>query len=157
VKIRVDLNVFVSGDADDVDDLIVSSMTSDDNDDNAWPELTALMPSGCCEWLNVIREAGEPPDEWDIVGMDDSDDVTAALTLSFYLPKMENWLEVYNALGDISREYPLLEITHEVVIEKFQIAEKTTMKDGVLISEESYEWDSDEGIALRESLGCDIE
>jgi hypothetical protein len=50
-----------------------------------------------------------------------------------------------------------LEITHEVVIEKFQIAEKTTMKDGVLISEESYEWDSDEGIALRESLGCDIE
>ena len=54
---------------------------------------------------------------------------------------------------NVSKDYPTLEFYHEFADEGGGFLGSETIVDGRIISEEELEWDSDDGIELREGLG----
>lgn len=61
-------------------------------------------------------------------------------------PATALWLKV-------SQDYPTLDFYHEFADEGGSFLGSETIRDGRIISEEEFEWDSDDGIELREGLG----
>ena len=53
----------------------------------------------------------------------------------------------------LSKEYPKCEFYHEFADEGGSFLGSETIVDGRIISEEELDWDSDDGIELREGLG----
>ena len=53
----------------------------------------------------------------------------------------------------VSKNYPTLDFYHEFADEGGSFLGSETIRDGRIISEEEFEWDSDDGIELREALG----
>ena len=53
----------------------------------------------------------------------------------------------------VSQDYPTLEFYHEFADEGGSFLGSETIRDGRIISSEEYDWDSDDGIELREGLG----
>ena len=54
---------------------------------------------------------------------------------------------------NVSKDYPTLEFYHEFADEGGAFLGSETIVDGRFISEEELDWDSDDGIELREGLG----
>jgi len=54
---------------------------------------------------------------------------------------------------NVSKDYPTLDFYHEFADEGGGFLGSETIRDGRIISEEEFEWDSDDGIELREGLG----
>jgi hypothetical protein len=53
----------------------------------------------------------------------------------------------------VSNDYPTLDFYHEYADEGGAFLGSETIREGRIISTEEYEWDSDDGIELREQLG----
>jgi len=53
----------------------------------------------------------------------------------------------------VSNDYPTLDFYHEFADEGGSFLGSETIREGRIISEEEYDWDSDDGIELREGLG----
>ena len=53
----------------------------------------------------------------------------------------------------VSNDYPTLDFYHEYADEGGAFLGSETIRDGGIISTEEYDWDSDDGIELREKLG----
>jgi hypothetical protein len=54
---------------------------------------------------------------------------------------------------NMSKDYPTLDFYHEFADEGGSFLGSETIRDGRIISEEELDWDSDDGIELREGLG----
>jgi len=54
---------------------------------------------------------------------------------------------------NVSKDYPTLDFYHEFADEGGSFLGSETIRDGRIISEEELDWDSDDGIELREGLG----
>jgi len=54
---------------------------------------------------------------------------------------------------NVSKDYPTLDFYHEFADEGGSFLGSETIRDGRIISSEEYDWDSDDGIELREGLG----
>lgn len=63
------------------------------------------------------------------------------------------WSPVTALWLSVSKDYPTLEFYHEFADEGGSFLGSETIRDGRIISEEEFEWDSDDGIELREGLG----
>ena len=63
------------------------------------------------------------------------------------------WSPVTALWLSVSKDYPTLEFYHEFADEGGGFLGSETIVDGRIISEEEFEWDSDDGIELREGLG----
>jgi hypothetical protein len=84
--------------------------------------------------------------EWSI---NECSEYTASATIYYetaWSPATALWLNV-------SKEYPTLEFYHEFADEGGAFLGSETIVDGRFISEEELDWDSDDGIELREGLG----
>lgn len=84
--------------------------------------------------------------EW---GINDVDADTSAATIYYetaWSPATALWLRV-------SKDYPTLEFYHEFADEGGAFLGSEVILDGQVISEEELDWDSDDGITLREGLG----
>ena len=84
--------------------------------------------------------------EWSI---NECSEYTASATIYYetaWSPATALWLNV-------SKNYPTLEFYHEFADEGGAFLGSETIVDGRFISEEELEWDSDDGIELREGLG----
>jgi len=84
--------------------------------------------------------------EWSVT---EHGDGTAHGTIYYetaWSPATALWLRV-------SKDYPTLEFYHEFVDEGGMFLGSETIVNGEIIDEEELEWDSDDGITLRESLG----
>ena len=84
--------------------------------------------------------------EWSI---NECSEYTASATIYYetaWSPATALWLNV-------SKNYPTLEFYHEFADEGGAFLGSETIVDGRFISEEELDWDSDDGIELREGLG----
>ena len=54
---------------------------------------------------------------------------------------------------NVSKDYPTLDFYHEFADEGGSFLGSETIRDGRIISSEEYDWESDDGIELREGLG----
>lgn len=84
--------------------------------------------------------------EWSI---NECSEYTASATIYYetaWSPATALWLNV-------SKNYPTLEFYHEFADEGGSFLGSETIVDGRFISEEELDWDSDDGIELREGLG----
>jgi hypothetical protein len=84
--------------------------------------------------------------EWSI---NECSEYTASATIYYetaWSPATALWLNV-------SKEYPKCEFYHEFADEGGAFLGSETIVDGRIISEEELDWESDDGIELREGLG----
>ena len=84
--------------------------------------------------------------EWSI---NECSEYTTSATIYYetaWSPATALWLKM-------SKEYPNLEFYHEFADEGGGFLGSETIVDGRIISEEELDWDSDDGIELREGLG----
>ena len=63
------------------------------------------------------------------------------------------WSPVTALWMKVSQDYPTLEFYHEFADEGGSFLGSETIVEGRIVSEEELEWDSDDGIELREGLG----
>ena len=87
--------------------------------------------------------------EWNIT--EDGDITSAGI---FY---MTAWSPVTIAWERISKNYPTLEFFHEFADEGGGFVGSQLIQDGNIIEDNDYEWDSDEGIVIREAVGMCVE
>jgi hypothetical protein len=64
---------------------------------------------------------------------------------------------VTNAWERISKNYPTLEFFHEFADEGGGFVGNQLIQNGNIIEDNDYEWDSDEGIVIREAVGMWVE
>ena len=67
------------------------------------------------------------------------------------------WSPVSLAWERISKNYPTLEFFHEFADEGGAFVGNQLIQDGNIIDDNDYEWDSDEGIVIREGVGMYVE
>jgi hypothetical protein len=64
---------------------------------------------------------------------------------------------VTNAWERISKNYPSLEFFHEFADEGGGFVGNQLIQNGDIVEDNDYEWDSDEGIVIREAVGMWVE
>lgn len=107
---------------------------------------------GCADWYDwAIRNWGTKWNaydvtEWGIVSQDKGE-----LSASIYYETA--WSPVTQLLLTVSRDYPTLEFYHEFADEGGSFLGSEVILNGQIISEEELDWNSDDGITLREGLG----
>ena len=107
---------------------------------------------GCADWYEwAIRNWGTKWNaydvtEWGIVSQDKGE-----LSASIYYETA--WSPVTQLLLTVSRDYPTLEFYHEFADEGGSFLGSEVILNGQIISEEELDWNSDDGITLREGLG----
>jgi len=67
------------------------------------------------------------------------------------------WSPVTIAWERISKNYPTLEFFHEFADEGGAFVGNQLIQDGNIIDDNDYEWNSDEGIVIREGVGMWVE
>jgi len=67
------------------------------------------------------------------------------------------WSPVTNAWERISKNYPSLEFFHEFADEGGGFVGNQLIQNGDIVEDNDYEWDSDEGIVIREAVGMCVE
>ena len=67
------------------------------------------------------------------------------------------WTPVSLAWERISKNYPTLEFFHEFADEGGAFVGNQLIQDGNIIDDNDYEWNSDEGIVIREGVGMLVE
>jgi hypothetical protein len=67
------------------------------------------------------------------------------------------WSPVTRAWEHISKNYPTLEFFHEFADEGGAFVGNQLIQDGNIIDDNDYEWNSDEGIVIREGVGMYVE
>ena len=87
--------------------------------------------------------------EWNIT--EDGDMSSAGIS------KQTAWSPVILAWERISKNYPTLEFFHEFADEGGAFVGNQLIQDGVVIEDNDYEWNSDEGIVIREGVGMWVE
>ena len=63
------------------------------------------------------------------------------------------WSPATSLWLNVSKDYPTLDFYHEFADEGGSFLGSETIRDGRIISSEEFDWDSDNGIELREGLG----
>ena len=89
--------------------------------------------------------------EWDITEIEDDGLSSAKIWYQ------TAWSPVTLAWERISKNYPTLEFFHEFADEGGAFVGNQLIQDGVVIEDNDYEWDSDEGIVIREGVGMWVE
>jgi len=87
--------------------------------------------------------------EWDIT--EDGDISSAGIWYQ------TAWSPVTIAWERISKNYPTLEFFHEFADEGGAFVGNQLIQDGNIIDDNDYEWNSDEGIVIREGVGMWVE
>ena len=87
--------------------------------------------------------------EWDIT--EDGDISSAGIWYQ------TAWSPVTKAWEAISKNYPTLEFFHEFADEGGGFVGNELIQDGSVIESNDYEWDDDEGVAIREGVGMCVE
>ena len=149
----IKLNLFVIGSLNAVGDLVDASINSEDEVD------LNLLLTPLEQWWKPVLEDGVDIDQWDVFGSEeDPDNVMAALSLTFDLTEDE-WQDNLNCFVAISETYPKVELNLEYGVEEDEYVGAFGLKAGAFDDrwDEVIEWDSDEGFAIRESLGYDVE
>jgi len=67
------------------------------------------------------------------------------------------WSPVTKAWETISKNYPSLEFFHEFADEGGGFVGNQLIQNGDIVEDNDYEWDSDEGIVIREAVGMWVE
>ena len=83
--------------------------------------------------------------EWDITENGDNSSATIYYETA-WSPATQMWLNV-------SKQYPTIQFFHEFADEGGFFLGDETIKDGKIIFENEYDWNSDEGVDVREGLG----
>ena len=89
--------------------------------------------------------------EWDITEVEDDGLSSAKIWYQ------TAWSPVSLAWERISKNYPSLEFFHEFADEGGGFVGNQLIQDGNVIEDNDYEWDSDEGIVIREGVGMYVE
>ena len=107
---------------------------------------------GTCDWYDWrVSNWGTKWDCYDVTewGVNEREDGTASATIYYetaWSPATALWLKV-------STEYPNCEFYHEYADEGGMFLGTETIVNGAILKEEKIDWDSDDGIELREGLG----
>lgn len=83
--------------------------------------------------------------EWDVI------EAETGATGSIFYNTAWSPLEAYFLA--VSKQFPTLVFLHEFADEGGGFVGNQTIQDGEILSEEDYDWDSDEGIFIREAVG----
>jgi hypothetical protein len=89
--------------------------------------------------------------EWDITEIEDDGLSSAKIWYQ------TAWSPVTIAWERISKNYPTLEFFHEFADEGGAFVGNQLIQDGNIIDDNDYEWNSDEGIVIREGVGMWVE
>lgn len=89
--------------------------------------------------------------EWNITEVEDDGLTSAGISYQ------TAWSPVTIAWEKISKNYPTLEFFHEFADEGGNFVGNQLIQNGNIIEDNDYEWDSDEGIAIREAVGMCVE
>ena len=89
--------------------------------------------------------------EWDITEIEDDGLSSAKIWYQ------TAWSPVSLAWERISKNYPTLEFFHEFADEGGAFVGNQLIQDGNIIDDNDYEWNSDEGIVIREGVGMWVE
>jgi hypothetical protein len=89
--------------------------------------------------------------EWNITEVEDDGLTSAGINYQ------TAWSPVTNAWERISKNYPTLEFFHEFADEGGGFVGNQLIQNGNIIEDNDYEWDSDEGIVIREAVGMCVE
>jgi hypothetical protein len=89
--------------------------------------------------------------EWNITEVEDDGLTSAGINYQ------TAWSPVTNAWERISKNYPTLEFFHEFADEGGGFVGNQLIQNGEIIEDNDYEWDSDEGIVIREAVGMCVE
>lgn len=117
-------------------------------------DLSRLME--CPEYYTKpILEEGLELDTWDIGNGEDGEGPIASLSLTYEIDAM-GWQENLEGFFEISEAYPDSLIVIEYGVESDQFVTFCHINNGTLIHVQEVDWDSEEGIEIRESLGYDV-
>jgi hypothetical protein len=89
--------------------------------------------------------------EWNITEVEDDGLSSAGINYQ------TAWSPVTIAWEKISKNYPTLEFFHEFADEGGGFVGSQLIQNGEIIEDNDYEWDSDEGIIVREGVGMCVE
>ena len=89
--------------------------------------------------------------EWNITEVEDDGLTSAGISYQ------TAWSPVTIAWEGISENYPSLEFFHEFADEGGNFVGNQLIQNGEIIEDNDYEWDSDEGIVIREAVGMCVE
>lgn len=89
--------------------------------------------------------------EWNITEVEDDGLTSAGINYQ------TAWSPVTIAWEKISKNYPTLEFFHEFADEGGGFVGNQLIQNGNIIEDNDYEWDSDEGIVIREAVGMCVE
>jgi hypothetical protein len=104
------------------------------------------------EW--AVKNWGTKWDCYDVTSWDitEDGDITSA-----GINYQTAWSPVTNAWERISKNYPSLEFFHEFADEGGGFVGNQLIQNGDIVEDNDYEWDSDEGIVIREAVGMWVE
>ena len=111
-----------------------------------------ILKYGYADWYDwSIFNWGTKWNAYDVTewSVNECSEYTTSATIYYetaWSPATALWLNV-------SKDYPTLEFYHEFADEGGAFLGSETIVDGRFISEEELDWDSDDGIELREGLG----
>lgn len=111
-----------------------------------------ILKYGYADWYDwCIFHWGTKWNAYDVTewSINECSEYTTSATIYYetaWSPATALWLNV-------SKDYPTLEFYHEFADEGGGFLGSETIVDGRIISDEELEWDSDDGIELREGLG----
>jgi len=89
--------------------------------------------------------------EWNITEVEDDGLTSAGISYQ------TAWSPVTIAWEKISKNYPSLEFFHEFADEGGGFVGNQLIQNGDIVEDNDYEWDSDEGIVIREAVGMWVE
>ena len=104
------------------------------------------------EW--AVKNWGTKWDCYDVTSWDitEDGDITSA-----GINYQTAWSPVTKAWETISKNYPSLEFFHEFADEGGGFVGNQLIQNGDIVEDNDYEWDSDEGIVIREAVGMWVE
>jgi hypothetical protein len=104
------------------------------------------------EW--AVKNWGTKWDCYDVTSWDITENGDNSSATIYY---QTAWSPVTNAWETISKNYPSLEFFHEFADEGGGFVGNQLIQNGDIVEDNDYEWDSDEGIVIREAVGMWVE
>jgi hypothetical protein len=104
------------------------------------------------EW--AVKNWGTKWDCYDVTSWDITENGDNSSATIYY---QTAWSPVTNAWERISKNYPSLEFFHEFADEGGGFVGNQLIQNGDIVEDNDYEWDSDEGIVIREAVGMWVE
>jgi hypothetical protein len=104
------------------------------------------------EW--AVKNWGTKWDCYDVTSWDITENGDNSSATIYY---QTAWSPVTKAWETISKNYPSLEFFHEFADEGGGFVGNQLIQNGDIVEDNDYEWDSDEGIVIREAVGMWVE